>query len=132
MPTLESFKKHLQKNVDAADAAMTKFKADLSQNPAHAFKWGDNVMALVSRGDVARLLLAWANKWESQLADGSLSDKQPQNEDEFMERALEHITKTALQKNRWTNQSTSMCSNFMERTEAAAYAELADEWNMIW
>lgn len=128
MPTLKQVKAQLEKMVADGDRALNDFKAKLNQNPFHAFKWVDSPMSLVARQSVAQTFLNQINNWEASKdagAEGRLT------EDQVVERIREAVTREAINKGRWSSQSTSMGSNTMERQELAAYAELAADWDMI-
>lgn len=128
MPTLKQLKAQLEKMVGDGDRALNDFKAKLNQNPVHAFKWVDSVMSLTARQSVAQTFLTQINNWEAS-KDAGAQDRL--TEDQVVERIREAVTREAINKGRWSSQSTSMGSNTMERQELAAYAELAADWDMI-
>lgn len=134
MPTLKQLKAQLEKMVADGDRALNDFKAKLNQNPSHAFRWVDSPMSLVARQSVAQTFLNQINNWEKVRDEGGLgelADGAPKTEDEVVARIFATVTREAINKARWSAQSTSMGSNTMERQELAAYAELAADWDMI-
>ncbi len=131
MPDLKQLKAQLEKMVNDGDRALSEFKAKLNQNPVHAFKWADSAMSLVARQQVAQIFLNQINGWEKSRKEGMLSEGSPKTEDEVVERIRQAVNREAVNKARWSSQSTSTCSNTMERQELAAYAELAADWDMI-
>lgn len=128
MPNLKQLKAQLEKMVNDGDRALSEFKDKLNQNPVHAFKWADSVMSLTARQLVAQTFLTQINNWEASKdadAQGRLT------EDQVVERIRQAVNREAVNKARWSSQSTSACSNTMERQELAAYAELAADWDMM-
>lgn len=133
MPDLATLKKHLETNIARADAALAKFSDELASNPRHAFQWADDIMVSTAARHVHSHYLAVINNWLELNEKGELQgSKRPQTEEELLTQIVESATRQALQKASFTNQSTSTCSNFMERAETAAYADLVSNWNMIW
>jgi hypothetical protein len=132
MPTLQQVKKKFQSVIAQADHELEKFKEALNENPVHAFTWAESTMKLAAQKQVASVYLTHINKWEEAQVTGTLSEQQPQTAEAVVEHLYGFISREAINKNRFTNQSTSFMSNGMARYEAAFYAELAAEWEMLY
>lgn len=133
MPKLATLKKHLEANITRADATLAKFKADLDSNPVRALQWVDTVMIQTAARGVHMHFLAVINSWQELVDNGGLqATKRPQTEEALLAQIQEAATRQVLTKTSFTNQSTSIGHNAMERFETAAYADLIANWDMIW
>jgi hypothetical protein len=131
MPTMQQIKKKFESIVAQADRELDKFKEELAQNPVHAFIWGEDAMKAAAQKQVAGYYLASIQGWEDKRASHA-GEELPETEEEAVTRLYNFIVKTAIDKARFTNQSTSFMSNNMARFEAAFYAELASDWELFY
>ena len=127
-PTLKRIKEKMTSTVEQYEAGMAQFQARIANDPVHAFTWADTIMSLTARMYVAKHWLSSIAAWEA--ADPK-EEGQPKNDEEAVDFIHSAILREALRKNRFTEQSTSQCSNLMKREDAAFYAELADEWRFL-
>ncbi len=131
MPTLAQVKKKFESIVAQADRELDKFKEELAQNPVHAFTWAESAMKLAAQKQVAGHYLASIKGWEDKRVSHA-GEELPETEEAVVTRLYNFIVKTAIDKARFTNQSTSFMSNNMARYEAAFYAELASDWELFY
>jgi hypothetical protein len=133
MPTLQVVKAKFQSVIAQADRELDKFKEALAENPVHAFTWAESTMKMAAQKQVASYFLQNILNWEAtQEGNAPIQSGKPATAEAVVERLHAMISREAINKNRFTNQSTSFMSNGMARFEAAFYAELTAEWELFY
>jgi len=91
-----------------------KFVAELTDNPAYAFRWADAKMGLAAEGYVAEVV-----------KEMTLTCKA---EGESPEILRERVTRAAVQAGKYMKRSTSQSSNYMDNAKAAAWCDCMDDF----
>lgn len=132
MPKLAELKEYFTKIVANQAAEQKKFLDKLETNPVHAFVWAEGVMCATARAQVAQHYLGSIENWETAFKAETLSEMQPQTEEDAVEFIHKSVMRQAIERNAYVRRSTSVTSNFMEAEECAYYAHLAANWEMLY
>lgn len=100
-------------NIESGQKVIAKLAEDVVQHPEHALSWGDSAFMAAGKVWVAKQILA--------MIDGSTDAP-----DVLLGKVKAVVAREVIRGGRFNGGSTSVCSNLMDRSKLAAWADLAD------